>query len=150
ALPAHELSEQRDPVTRLDRRVEGMGDPEDRVVDQHLDVLAELAAVPERGLQLGVARRQPFENGPQGRTGRHGLIEHPPTRAVAADELRDPGDDFYRDRPHRSFASHSAPSAVHVWGSGLPVLRSKPTSAYQVSSIFSHCPMTAWPFAGPS
>src|SRR5262245_29392360 len=55
--PAHELTEQGDPLTPVHRALELVGDPEDGVVDQHLDVLAEgpAAREPQRGIQLRMA-----------------------------------------------------------------------------------------------
>src|SRR5207249_9740161 len=42
---AHELGEERDPVTGLEGRIERVGDAEHGVVHEHLDVLTELAPV---------------------------------------------------------------------------------------------------------
>src|SRR5262245_59568425 len=92
---AHELGEQGDLVSRPQRRVEGVVDVEHRVVDEDLDVLAQLFAVPESPVQLGKARREPCEHAPDRRTGRQRLVEDAPPRAVAAHELRDPGGDLH-------------------------------------------------------
>src|SRR6266542_4559206 len=52
SFPAHELGEERDLVSRPEGGVEGVLDAEHRIVDEHLDVLAQLLAVPAGPLQL--------------------------------------------------------------------------------------------------
>jgi hypothetical protein len=69
--------------------------------------------------------------------------------AVAAEGLLNI-DGRYAFAPQRSLASQSSPSSFSVFGQGFPDLRSKPTSAYHVSSIFSHWAPMACPLAGPS
>src|SRR5207249_9143180 len=58
---AHELGEERDPVTGLEGRIERVGDAEHGVVHEHLDVLTELAPVPERRGELRIPRRLVLE-----------------------------------------------------------------------------------------
>src|SRR6185436_7465150 len=83
------------------------------VVDEDLDVLAEVRPVPERRLQLGEAVVQPAEHRAQGRAVGQRLLEEPPRRAVAADEARGPADDLDENRGHpparRSFSCRNSP-----------------------------------------
>src|SRR5436309_15778443 len=100
--PAHELGQQRDAIAGLQLAVEIVGDAEDGVVDEDLDVLAQIAAVPEGLVQLGKARAQGLEQRAYGGAGRQRLVEHPPGGAVTAHEARGPAEDLDRRRAHRS------------------------------------------------
>src|SRR3989449_7186851 len=106
---AHELGEERDPVAGLDGRIERVGDAEHGVVHEHLDVLTELAPVPERRVELRVPRRQARKDAPHRRPWRERLLEDAPARAVAADELRDPGGDLDGDGRRRIHPAHADP-----------------------------------------
>src|SRR5205807_2584115 len=116
SLAARELSEERQPIAGPEGRLESVRDAEHGVVDEHLDVLAELQPLPQRGVELRVARREPLQNAADGRARDDRLLEQLPTGPDPAAELRDPGDDLYRDRPHSSFPSHSDPRALQVAG----------------------------------
>src|SRR5439155_21950851 len=70
---------------------------EHRVVDEDLDMLAQLPPVPQGMLQLGKLRGQSFEHRAHRRVGTERLLEHPPAGAVTTDELRHPGGDFDGD-----------------------------------------------------
>src|SRR2546423_7748640 len=81
---AHELCEQRHAIAGLHRGVERVVDAEDGVVDEDLDVLAEVAGVPEGGVELGKSDAERLEQGAHGGRWRDGLFEHAARRAVAA------------------------------------------------------------------
>src|SRR5438876_5155238 len=102
SAPAHELRQQRHAVAGRQLAVEVVGDAEDGVVDEDLDVLAEPVAVPEGIVQLGEARAESLEERADGGARRQRLLEHAPGRAVAAHEARGPPDDLDRRRGHRS------------------------------------------------
>src|SRR5205814_921218 len=68
--PAHELTEKRDAVARPERRVERVRDAQDGGVHEDLDMLAELVAVPEGRLEVGIARRKPRPDAPARRARR--------------------------------------------------------------------------------
>src|SRR2546422_975276 len=106
---AHELGEEREPVAGLEGRIERVGDAEHGVVHEHLDVLTELAPVPERRVELRVPRRQARKDAPHRRPWRERLLEDAPARAVAADELRDPGGDLDGDGRRRIHPAHADP-----------------------------------------
>src|SRR2546426_2628881 len=99
---AHELRQQRHAVAGRQLAVEVVGDAEDGVVDEDLDVLAELPPVPEGIVQLGEARAESLEERAHGGARRQRLLEHAPGGAVAAHEARGPADDLDRRRGHRS------------------------------------------------
>src|SRR3989442_11620192 len=99
---AHELRQQRHAVAGRQLAVEVVGDAEDGVVDEDLDVLAELPPVPDGIVQLGEARAESLEERAHGGARRQRLLEHAPGGAVAAHEARGPADDLDRRRGHRS------------------------------------------------
>src|SRR5262245_14337866 len=99
---AHVLAQQRDVVPCPDLRVELMADPQHGVVDQHLDVLADLRSVPERGPQLGEASRQPHQHRAHGGAFSERLREDLPPGAVASGELGDPAHDLDFDHSERA------------------------------------------------
>src|SRR5881409_1343705 len=121
SAPAHELGEQHDLVSRLQWGVEGVVDAEHRVVDEDLDVLAQLVAVPEGPVKLRVPRREPGEHAPDGRAGRQRLVQDAPPRPVAAHELRDPGGDLHGDRRARGPGAAHQQQAVSRRTSSLAV-----------------------------
>src|SRR5689334_8877568 len=91
---AHELRQQRDAVTRRELAVELVADAEHGVVDEHLDVLTEPRAVPERLVELGETRAEALEQGAHRRPRWQRLLEHLAGGAVAAHEARGPADDL--------------------------------------------------------
>ena len=103
ALAARILPEERDPIPVLNGTVEAVGDAQDGVVHQDLDVLRQVMArrvledFPERGVPIA----QPQENSPHRGAGSNGLVEHLPPRPISADELRHPGDGLHGDMGHR-------------------------------------------------
>src|SRR5262249_37215733 len=67
------------------------------VVDEHLDVLAQVVAVPEGLRQLRVAVGQAAQHAAHGGRLGQGLVEHAPAGAVATDEARHPARDLDGD-----------------------------------------------------
>src|SRR3989449_8586459 len=90
SFPAHELGEERDPVSRPEGGVEGVLDAEHRIVDEHLDVLAQLVAVPEGPLELREPRREALEHTPDRRARGQRLVHDAPAPALAAHGPRGP------------------------------------------------------------
>src|SRR6266540_5882106 len=81
SFPAHELREERDLVSRPEGGVEGVLDAEHRIVDEQLDVLAQLLAVPEDPLELREPRREALEHTPDRRARHQRLVHDAPARA---------------------------------------------------------------------
>src|SRR5205814_559231 len=79
-----------------------VGHAEHGIVDEDLDVLAELPAVPEGVVELGEPAAERLEQRADGGAGRQRLLEHAPRRAVAAHEARGPADDLDGRGGHRS------------------------------------------------
>src|SRR5688500_14720964 len=107
----HELGEQRHPVAGLERRVQLVLDAEHGLVDENLDVLAEVAGVPERGVEFGEANAQGLEDGAHGRGRRDGLLEAAARGAIPADEARRPADDLDGGRRRRDVSARCAGAA---------------------------------------
>src|SRR5688500_6321879 len=107
----HELGEQRHPVAGLERRVELVLDAEHGVVDEDLDVLAEVAGVPEGGVELGKANAQGLEDRAHG--GRRGgrLVELALRGPVTADEAGRPADDLHGNRRRGDVSARCAGAA---------------------------------------
>src|SRR6266850_3972392 len=79
---AHELGEERDPVSRPERGLEVVLDAEYRIVDEHFDVLAELLTVPEGLMELRESRRDTRQHASDRRAGHQRFLQDAPARPV--------------------------------------------------------------------
>src|SRR5260370_7194063 len=87
SAPAHELGQQRHAVAGLQLGVEIVGHAEHGVVDEDLDVLAELPAVPEGVVELGEPAAERLEQRADGGAGRRRLREPGPRPAVSSPDV---------------------------------------------------------------
>src|SRR4029450_7939861 len=87
---------QDDALSALELGVEVMGNAENGVVDQDLEMLAEALSsrVPKRRVKLGKARRAPVKDLAQCLTGSYGLRQDHAPGAVAPGELGHPARDL--------------------------------------------------------
>ncbi len=141
------LAEEGDPVSVLHLAVEGVGEAQNRVVHENLDVLSQIATrpVPEDLLKLRKTIAQPAQDAPHRGAGADGFVEDLPASAVTSNELGHPGNRLNRHPadfglriadcglnlgrhksylPHRGGMRCSRPRARSVSGRGRPVLRS--------------------------
>src|SRR5260370_11223507 len=100
---AHELGQQRHAVAGLQLGVEVVGHAEHGVVDEDLDVLAELPAVPEGVVELREPAAERLEQRADGGAGRQRLLEHAARRTVAPPQPR---------RPAAHLAGRAAPPSA--------------------------------------
>ena len=99
ASAARVLPKERDPVSVPDGAIERVRKPQDRVVDENLDMLRQVPsrAVPEDIPQRRVPIAESREDGPHRGPGSSGFFEDPSPRAVPSHELRHPGDRLHGD-----------------------------------------------------